>query len=93
MLKKPTIIGILGLALAGCQTVAESQMQLKRAGSRTPARFGRRTARSQKFPARAVAGKMQKLEARLRQMVYAGEIDLDQARREIVGDWRKAYAK
>ena len=27
MLKKPTIIGILGLALAGCQTVAESQTQ------------------------------------------------------------------
>jgi hypothetical protein len=27
MLKEPTIIGILGLALAGCQTVAESQMQ------------------------------------------------------------------
>jgi len=26
-------------------------------------------------------------------MVYAGEIGLDQARREIVGDWRKAYAK
>jgi hypothetical protein len=30
MLKQPTIIGVLGLALAGCQTVAESQTQAAR---------------------------------------------------------------
>jgi len=57
-----------------------------RARSHHSARLGRRTARSQKSPARAVTGKIQKLEARLRQMVYAGEIGLDQARREIAGD-------
>jgi hypothetical protein len=33
-----------------------------------------------------VTEKIQKLEARLRQMVYAGEIGLNQARREIAGD-------